>query len=77
MITVTGPVKRLAGGSAGSAGPVPWLDQAGLVGQDDGLHAVAQAQLAQQAVNVGLDCCLGQVKARGDLGVGQAFGDEQ
>ena len=72
-----GPVKRLAGGSAGSAGPVPGFDQAGLVSQDDGLHAVAQAQLAQQAVDVRLDGCLGQVQARGDLSIGQAFGDEQ
>ena len=46
-------------------------DQAGLVGQDHGLDAVAQVQLAQDRPEVGLDRGLGQVQPPGDLLVAQ------
>ena len=48
----------------------------GLVGQDDRLDAVAQAELHQHAGDVGLDGGLGDDQLRGDLGVRQAAGDE-
>jgi len=49
-------------------------DQAGLVGQDDRLDAVAQAQLGQNAADVRLHGRLGDEQALGDLRVGQPGG---
>jgi len=51
---------------------VDWDDQAGFVGEDDGLGAVAQAQLRQQVAHVGLDRVLGDHQIRRDFGVGSA-----
>src|SRR4029077_3816824 len=47
-------------------------DQAGFVSQDHGLDAVSQLELVQQVGDVGLNGRLADVKARGDLGVGEA-----
>ena len=57
-------------------GLAAWSDQASFVGEDDGLDPVPQSQLGQQAVHVRLDRSFRQVQAGGDLGVGQALGDE-
>src|SRR5215208_314408 len=51
------------------------LDEPGLVGVDHRLHAVAQAELAEQVRDVGLDCGVGEDQRRGDLGVGEAGGE--
>src|SRR3954470_17039672 len=51
-------------------------DETALVGEDDRLHAVAQAELGQHVGDVGLDRVLAEHELRGDLGVGQAAGDE-
>ena len=50
----------------------PGRDQPALVGQDDGLHAVAQPELGQQARDVGLDRALGDEQLGGQLGVALA-----
>jgi hypothetical protein len=50
--------------------------QAGLVGEDDGLGAVAQGELGEYPADVGLHGLLGDDEGVGDLGVGQAPGDE-
>ena len=54
-----------AGGSAGVAGD----DDAVLVGEDDGLHSVSQAELHQQAADVGLDGRFRHDQSLGDLAV--------
>jgi hypothetical protein len=43
-----------------------------LVGEDDGLHPVAQAELGEQAGDVGLDRGLGDEERGRDLRVGPA-----
>ena len=50
-------------------------DEAGFVGVDHGLDAVAQAELAEQVSDVGLDRGLGQEQGGGDFGVGEAGGE--
>src|SRR5215469_14452943 len=66
--------------SAGRARPVTGLltgtDEAALVGEDDGLSAVAQRELHQDAADVGLDRLLRDDQVGGDLRVRQAAGDE-
>jgi hypothetical protein len=61
-------------------GLVRWLGsgscQAGFVGKDDGLKTVAQVELGQYPADVDLHGARGQVQAGGDLGIGQADGDE-
>src|SRR5690348_2256758 len=52
------------------------LLQAGLVGEHDGLHAVAQAELLEDVSDMRLDRRLADVALLGDLGVGQPAGDE-
>ena len=47
-------------------------DEAGLVGVDDGLHAVAQVQLGQHVGHVGLHRRLAQHERAGDLAVRQS-----
>jgi hypothetical protein len=49
-------------------------DQSGLIGKDDRLDAVAQAQLGQDAADMGLHGRLGDEQAPGDLRVGQPGG---
>ena len=44
-------------------------DETDLVGEDHDLHAVAQAELGEDAADVGLDGRLGEHELRGDLGV--------
>src|SRR5580704_11384564 len=51
-------------------------DQAALVGEDDGLGAVAQRELHQDAADVRLDRLLGDHQVARDLAVGHAAGDE-
>src|SRR5262252_11035247 len=58
------------------AGRSAWLDEAGFVGRDDELRAVAGAELGQQAANVGLGGSHGDVQGLGDLVVGQAAADQ-
>src|SRR5690349_17119605 len=47
-------------GSAMGDSRVIRRDQAGAVAEDYGVHAVAQAELVEQAADVRLDCCLGE-----------------
>src|SRR5580700_11412014 len=67
-VRVAGPVGLVGRGGA-------WGDQAGFVGEDDGLDAVAEAELGQDAADVDLHGALGQEQAGGDLAVGHAGGD--
>jgi hypothetical protein len=60
---------RLVGGRAGA-------DQPCLVGDDDGLDAVAESELGEDAGDVGLDGRLGQVEAGGEFGVAQSSGQQ-
>ena len=60
--------------SAGPSGPA--LDQPVLVGVDHGLHPVPEAELAEQVGHVALGCGLGDHERGGDLGVGEAAGDQ-
>ena len=48
-----------------SASLAAWLDEAGLVGQHDGLDAVAEVELGQYPPDVDLDGALGQVQLGG------------
>src|SRR4051812_17301829 len=54
---------------------VAWGDEAGLVGVDHGLDAVAQPELAEQVRDVRLDRGLREDERGGDLCVGQAGGE--
>src|SRR5918992_2431669 len=53
------------------------LDQSGLVGEQDRLHAVAELELRQECRDVRLDGRFADDVLGGDLGVRQAAGDEQ
>src|SRR5262249_60362962 len=64
---------RRASETVGSQGA--GLDEAGLVGQDDGLDAVAEVKLGQYPPDVDLDGSLGQVQFTGDLAVGEPGGE--
>src|SRR5215469_10610379 len=66
---------RVVCSGAGPSGEGAGADQAVLVGVDDGLDPVTQAEFGQDAADVGLDGCLGQEEPLGDLGVGVAGGD--
>src|SRR5919107_791801 len=55
---------------------VAWGDQAGFVGEDDELGAVAGVELGHGPVDVGLGGHRADHHAVGDLGVGQALGDQ-
>src|SRR4051794_40388769 len=57
-----------AGGSAGVAGD----DDAVLVGEDDSLHPVSQAELHQEAADVALDGRFRHDQSLGDLAVGES-----
>jgi len=50
--------------------------QSGFVGDDDGLDAVAEAELAEDACNVGFDGRLGQVEVGRKFGVVEALGQQ-
>src|SRR5580700_8197020 len=52
------------------------LDQAGLVGEDDGLDPVPQSQLGQDPGHVGLDRGLAERQRGRQLGVAQAAPDQ-
>src|SRR5580704_13721824 len=51
-------------------------DQAGFVGEDDGLGSVAEAELGQDAADVGLGGLHGDNQAAADFGVGHAARDQ-
>ena len=51
-------------------------DQPGLVDEDDGLDPVADTELAQQARDVAFDGGLADEEPAGELGVGQAAGEQ-
>jgi hypothetical protein len=51
-------------------------DDAVLVGEDDGLDAVAEVELRQDAADVALDGRLGHDEPLGDLAVRETAGDE-
>src|SRR5689334_12886546 len=78
------PSSGSASGSSAAAVAGGWdrpvwrvgLVQAGLVGEHDGLHAVAQAELLEDVGDMRLDRRLADVELLGDLGVGQPAGDE-
>src|SRR5215208_249382 len=55
----------------GARRPVARRDQAGFVGHDDSLHAVANAELGQDALDVRLDGGLAEDEFLGDLAVRQ------
>src|SRR5262249_22275787 len=63
---------RRAGGGGSLAA---WLDEAGFVGQPDGLEAVAEVELGQYPPDMDLDGSLGQVHLAGDFAVGQPGGE--
>ena len=65
----------MQGGVEDGASLAARLDEAGLVGQHDGLDAVAEAELGQYPPDMDLDGSLGQVHLAGDLAVGQADGE--
>src|SRR6202030_3755862 len=69
----SGPAWRMAA-VAGGSGFATGADDAGLVGEDHDLHAVAQAELGQGVGDVALDGCLAEVEPGCDLGVGHALG---
>ena len=50
----------------------PGDDHPGLVGENDGLHPVAQAELGQQVADVGLDGRIAAEQGGGDLRVAAA-----
>lgn len=50
--------------------------QAGLVGEDDGLHSVPDMEFVQYATDVGLDRLGADDEPGGHFHVGEAFGDE-
>src|SRR5262249_61748117 len=52
-------------------------DQAGLVGEDHRLDAVAQPELGQYPADVRFDRALAEVRPLGDLRIGQAAGDQR
>jgi len=68
----------------GSPKPLRWhlgrrragSDDAGLVGEDDGLNAVAQAEFREHPPDMRLDGGVGHDELLGDLRVGEAAGDE-
>src|SRR5450756_1739285 len=45
-------------------------NEAGLVGQHYGVHAVADSELGEEAIDVGLDCCLAEDEVLGAFVVG-------
>src|ERR1700728_3356864 len=51
-------------------------DEAAFVGQHDGLVAVAEVQLGEDAADVGLGGLFGDDQGAADVGVGQAAGDQ-
>ena len=55
---------------------LPWVDDAGFVGEHDGLDAVAEAEFHQHSGDVGLHRCFADDEFGGDLGVGKSSGDE-
>src|ERR1700733_7143191 len=56
-------------------GLASWCDEAGFVGQHDGLDTVAEAELGQYPPDVDLDRAFGQVQPGGDLAVGSPGGE--
>jgi hypothetical protein len=46
------------------------LDESYLVGEDDGLHSITQAELGEYVGHMGLDGLFGDVESCCDLGVG-------
>src|SRR5262249_18471481 len=58
--------------SASGAGSVPGCDKAGLVGEHDGLDAVSERELAEDAFDVCLYGRLADCQFGGDLAVGHA-----
>src|SRR5262249_36928679 len=64
-----------AAGVEDSGSVAAWLEEAGLVGQHDGLDAVAEVELGQYPPDVDLDCSRGQVHLVGDLAVGEPGGE--
>ena len=71
-----GPGPGRAFGAGGSALGRRGGDQAGLVGEHHRLGAVAQAELGEHPRHVRLHRVLAHHQAAGDLGVGQAAGDQ-
>jgi hypothetical protein len=53
-----------------------WFDETAVIGTDDGLCAVAVAELGQHVSDMGLDGFRADDELRGDLGVRQALGDQ-
>src|SRR5215211_8234880 len=60
----------------GSPSALSGLNEAGLVGEDDGLDAVAEAEFLQEARDMCLDGRVADDELLGDLGVGEAAREE-
>jgi len=56
-------------------GSASWCDEAGFVGQHDGLDTVTEAELGQYPPDVDLDRAFGEVQLGGDLAVGPPGGE--
>jgi hypothetical protein len=54
----------------------PGRDETVLIGENNGLHPIAQAELSQHPSHVSLDCGLGDGQCRRYLRVGQAGGEQ-
>ncbi len=52
------------------------LNEAGLIGVNDGLYTIAHTEFGEDAGDVGLDGTFGEVEVCSDLSVGHAGGDE-
>jgi hypothetical protein len=70
------PLLVLRRPSAGRLSAVTGPDDAVLVGVDGDLHPVAQIEFGEDAGDVALDGGLAEAEPGGDLGVGQALGDQ-
>src|SRR5215831_5474312 len=62
--------------SARAFGPNGGLDKARVEGRDHGLHAVADAELSEDAREVRLDRRLAEVEVRAELGVREPAGEQ-
>lgn len=60
---------------AAAAGSALLTSETAYVGENHCLDSVAEAELGQDACDVGLDRGLAEVQLGADLGIGQALGD--
>ena len=63
--------------STGSRSAGTWLDQPRFIGDDDGLRAVAEVELVEDAGDVGLDGGVRDYERARDLAVGHSTSDQR